>query len=451
MMLRLRSAATVAQKSWPEGLRVAVDRVMAVIWFETDGTIIEANSNFCNLMGYDPADVVGKPHSIFVEPSFAQSAGYRDFWATLRAGDVHEGEFRRLTKSSQAVWIKAYYNPVFDENGQVVRIVKVATDVTAQRQATTDLSNGLQSLSDGDLSVRLPAATLPLFAPINAQFNATMDRLEQLVSSINSVSRGLETESNEIARNAQDLAHRGEAQAATLEETAATLEEISSAVQQTALNAQQATSFAQEAAGNSGTGTRVVSDAIAAMQEIKDGSGEIGKIIEVIDSISFQTNLLALNAGIEAARAGDAGKGFAVVASEIRALAQRTAEAARDISELIVRSNANVASGSDLVDQTGASLGLIGNELDQVVTNIKEISQAALEQSEGLAAVNAATSQIDNTTQKNAALADQSAHSAAKLAQGATKLRELVSFFQASQVNDQSHNQDTEMVFRRTA
>lgn len=378
------------------------------------------------------------------------------FWTNLNDGQLHSGDYCRRTKLGKNVWISAYYNPVFDNDGKVIKIVKFAKDVTENRKAMNDLSTSLAALAAGNLSVRLPATNDSGFKALNVQFNETLERLDQLVLSINDVSEGLATESAGIAENAQDLADRGEAQAATLEETAATLEEISHAVQGTAQNAQQASSSAEQASGNATTGTQVVSDAISAMHEIKKGSGEIGKIIEVIDSISFQTNLLALNAGIEAARAGDAGKGFAVVASEIRALAQRTAEAAKDISELIVSSNKTVTTGAELVDRTGDSLGMISGEIEQVVANIAEISLAAREQSEGIRAVNQATSDIDITTQKNAMLADESARSAAKLAQGATKLQELVSFFQSTRSKRRpsegpSEQNAPEVTFRRSA
>jgi len=352
------------------------------------------------------------------------------------------------------VAIKASYSPVYNAEGKLTQVVKIASDVTARRKATAQLATKLAALSEGDLSVRLPDTNVQEFKPINAQFNATLEHLEQLVRSIDGVSDGLVKESSEIATNAQDLADRGEAQAATLEETAATLEEISHAVQGTAENAEQASASAEQASGNAQTGKHVVTDAIEAMQEIKKGSGEIGKIIEVIDAISFQTNLLALNAGIEAARAGDAGKGFAVVASEIRALAQRTAEAAKDISELIVSSNKSVASGAELVDRTGDALGKISAEIDLVVQNIADISRAAKEQSEGIVAVNQATSDIDITTQKNALLSEQSARSATKLADGATKLQDLVSFFRSADrpmLLTDPEFPEQEITFRRSA
>lgn len=447
-----KRAAPLGHDDAPEiaALYSAINENQAVIWFDPNGTILRANAIFCKQMATTETEIVGKHHSLFMSTGEAQTERYADFWRRLRRGESIAGDFTRVARDGRPVYLAATYNALRDKDGKVITIIKLARDRTEKQRAVIALQAFLKKVSDGDLSVRMQPSPEAEFDQIGEALNETVTRLDEMIASIEDISDGLAGEANEIAGNAQDLAHRGEAQAATLEETAAALEEISVAVQGTASNAQQATMAAQAASESAGTGTRIVSNAISAMSEIKNGSNEIGKIIEVIDSISFQTNLLALNAGIEAARAGDAGRGFAVVASEIRALAQRTAEAAKDISNLIVSSNANVSSGAKLVDQTGEALTQIVNQIGLMVNNIEEISSASSEQAEGITSVTQATSQIDIATQQNAVLADQSAQSAAKLARGTATLRELISGFRSSR-RSRPQDQTAEITFRRSA
>lgn len=449
-MIWKRGATDNKEMQELKGLRAALDASQAVIWFDLDGTILKVNDNFCQAMSHDATRLVGQHHRIFMDPIAAKEDGYATFWKRLRKGEAFHGEVNRVTGDGRQVVLSAFYTPVKDDNGVTTKIVKVASDITEKATMLTALQSSLERLCNGDLSVRLDPFKDPDFQILSQQFNMTLERLENMVRLVDGVSQALSGEVSEITANARDLADRGEAQAATLEETAASLEELSEAVQGTANNAQLATQAAKTASDNAKRGTQVVSDAIGAMQEIKNGSNEISKIIEVIDSISFQTNLLALNAGIEAARAGDAGRGFAVVASEIRALAQRTAEAAKDISDLIVSSNANVATGAQLVDQTGDSLGHIGNEILQIVSNIEEISSATSEQADGIASVTHATSQIDIATQQNAVLSDQSAQGAVKVAHEASHLRELLDAFQNSGPVPQ-RNDGSDVPFMRSA
>ena len=432
-MFRKNKSAGVSSEL--EDLRAysdAISDVQAVIWFDLDGTIRQVNKNFCDAMGYSEAELIGKNHRIFVEKSQSGTEHYEKLWSDLRSGKALSNDFERIRADGSVIQLAAHYTPVRDSSGKVCKVVKLATDISGRRAAMAQLSDALTSLSRGDLTVRLPKSQDAEFSDTFRRFNNTVESLSKMIEGINGLALTVAKEAADITGNANDLASRGESQAATLEETAAALEELSSAVAGTAENARAATTAAQTASKNAQDGATVVTDAISAMQEIKDGSSEISKIIEVIDSISFQTNLLALNAGIEAARAGDAGRGFAVVASEIRALAQRTAEAAKDISDLIVNSNGNVSRGAQLVDQTGESLNRILEQITSVVGNIQDISNASSEQSDGIGSVTQATSQMDIATQQNAVLAENSAQSAAKLAESAAQLRDLAAEFQVS-------------------
>lgn len=445
MFRKSRPAETPEDLRDLQALSVALDSVQAVISFKPDGTILQANANFCQAVGYSEADLIGKHHRIFVDPALHSSAEYAALWDNLRNGISFTGDIERIRSDGARIQLAASYTPMKTEDGKVYKVVKFASDITAKRKALQDLSQALDDMSQGHLDVRLPKTDEADFVPLFARFNESLANFSNMIESINRLALTLAKDAADITGNAQDLASRGEAQAATLEETAASLEEISAAVAGTAENAQSANATAQTVSSNAKQGTAVVNDAISAMQEIMEGASEIGKIIEVIDSISFQTNLLALNAGIEAARAGDAGRGFAVVASEIRALAQRTAEAAKDISDLIVTSNTNVTKGAQLVDQSGETLGRIADEITSVVENIGIISNATSEQSDGINSVTQATSQMDITTQQNAVLADESARSAAQMAEGAAKLRDLVAAFDfgdAAHASDRAGHDD---------
>jgi len=239
--------------------------------------------------------------------------------------------------------------------------------------------------------------------------------------------------SSEISQASDDLSRRTEQQAASLEETAAALDEITATVNKTADGARQASSVVQSARGDAEKSGHVVRDAVAAMNAIEQSSTQIGNIIGVIDEIAFQTNLLALNAGVEAARAGDAGRGFAVVASEVRALAQRSAEAAKEIKTLISASGQQVGAGVNLVGQTGEALQRIVSRVAEIDGLVSEISASAQEQATGLQQVNTAVNQMDQVTQQNAAMVEQSTAASHSLAQEADVLAASVSRFRTGQ------------------
>ncbi|MDO8321650.1 MAG: methyl-accepting chemotaxis protein [Phenylobacterium sp.] len=292
------------------------------------------------------------------------------------------------------------------------------------------LARGLKQLSDGDLTARLQQAFPPKYETLRTDFNGAAERLEQTLAGIVQSARTIRSGASEIASAADDLSRRTEQQAAGLEETAAALDEITATVRKTATGAKAAADVVLAARGDAQTSGHVVQQAVSAMSEIEKSAQEISQIIGVIDEIAFQTNLLALNAGVEAARAGEAGRGFAVVASEVRALAQRSAEAAREIKGLISASSQQVGSGVHLVGQTGEALQRIVGRVSEIDTLVGEIAASAQEQSIGLAQVNTAVNEMDRVTQQNAAMVEQStaashglANEAQTLAQSAAKFR----------------------------
>ncbi len=411
----------------------AISRAQSVIEFELDGTIINANKNFLDATGYDLSEIKGRHHAIFVDPEYAASESFKEFWRDLAKGEVKSSEYKRFTKTGQEIWLQANYNPIFDAEGKPYRVVKYATDITPFKQELAVIIDSLTSLSKGDLTLRLPSDGLPDFAEMRSAFNTTLEKLSELVGDINFSATSIQEESEAIADSATDLSNRCERQAATVEETSASMEEMSSTVKSNANNAKDATSAAQNATSHAEQGGKIVQDAISAMEKIEAGSAEVRKIIEVIDAIAFQTNLLALNAGVEAARAGEAGSGFAVVASEVRALAQRASESARDISSLIETSERQVSEGAALVKNTGDALNEIVGAVTRVSSGIDEIFTASSEQAAGVTEINQAMTEIDTPTQKTAAISEESTAAAASLAQRATSLRDGVSFFQVTQ------------------
>ncbi len=273
--------------------------------------------------------------------------------------------------------------------------------------AVSALAEALGHLSNGDLTFRITAAFAPDAEQLKTDFNAAAARLEEAMRGINGAAGGIRAGSEEIAQASDDLSRRTEQQAASLEETAAALDQITATVRKTASGAKEVSSLVAGARTGAERSGRIVDQAVGAMASIEQSSGQIGNIIGVIDEIAFQTNLLALNAGVEAARAGDAGKGFAVVAQEVRALAQRSAEAAKEIKGLISTSTQQVEAGVSLVGQTGEALRAIVDQVASIDALVGEIAASAQEQSTGLHQVNVAVNQMDQVVQQNAAMVEE--------------------------------------------
>ncbi|MFN4311695.1 MAG: methyl-accepting chemotaxis protein [Ferrovibrio sp.] len=299
-------------------------------------------------------------------------------------------------------------------------------------EAIANVQTTVAGLAKGDLRSRMQGQYQGVFASLQSDLNGMADTLTGVVRNIATAVDAQSSAAAEISAGSQDLASRTEQQAAALEETAASMHEVTTTVKQNADNAQAANQLAVVARDTAEKGGSVVGDAVAAVTQIEESARKISDIVSLIDEIAFQTNLLALNASVEAARAGEAGKGFAVVAQEVRALAQRSANASKDIKALITESNAQVKTGASLVNRTGQSLTEIVTAIKKVTDIVAEIAAASREQATGLDEVNTAVGNMDEMTQRNGALVEQTSASAQSLSAQARELSQLVGFFRTA-------------------
>ena len=324
-----------------------------------------------------------------------------------------------------------------DEIGMMTRTIEVfRASAIAQREAevkqlavVTTLTGALDELAEGNLAHRIATPLAPEYETLRESFNQSIGRLAELMRKVSASAMSVSTGAAEIRAASDDLAQRNEQQAASLEETAAAMCQVTSIVKETASGASDVQRTIAEAHREASDGGAVVHRAIAAMAAIEQSAQEITQIINVIDSISFQTNLLALNAGVEAARAGDAGKGFAVVANEVRALAQRSADAAKDIKVLITNSTEQVSGGVSLVGETGKLLETIVTRVGDINERIGEIATSTESQAINLQQVNVSVGDMDRMTQQNAAMVEQSTAAARSLADEANELSGMVGQF----------------------
>jgi len=454
----------------------AISKSQAVIQFAMDGTVLSANENFLRVLGYQLDEVVGKHHSMFVDPDYTRSTEYRMFWHNLNEGRYDAGEYRRIGRGGKEVWLQASYNPVFDAAGKPCKVIKYAADITMQKRgqaafaaliaqaaagklderidttgytgatletitAVNRLMDGvsaplrevkrvLSALAKGDLVASMQGEYHGEFAVLRDAVHGSMTSLRELVGQILGGAGAIDGAAGQIAEGNASLNARTQAQSAALEETAASIEEMTATVKRNASNAHQANQLAAGARDVADKGGRVVESAVGAMSAITESSAKVADIIGVIEQIAFQTNMLALNAAVEAARAGDQGRGFAVVAAEVRNLAQRSAAAAREIKALIQDSADKVGQGAKLVHQSGDALRDIVTSVKKVSDIIGEITVASEEQATGIEQINTAVVQMDRGTQENAALVEEATAAAAALTEQARGLVDLVAVFQ---------------------
>lgn len=420
-----------------EGQVAAIRKSQAVIEFDLSGTVLDANDNFLSALGYSLSEIKGKHHSMFVEPAERDSESYGRFWQKLGRGDYDDGQYLRIGKGGRQVWIQASYNPILDAVGKPYKVVKYAADITANKHAQEMLNlavhetqSVVQAAKNHDLSQRVSlSGKTGAISDLCGGVNDLLESVVGIVRSVSEISSTISEGATRIGNDSRELAQRTEEQAASLEETAATTEELAASVKQSSERTRDATILGAGANEQASQGGTIVAEAVIAMERIEKAAGDISDIIRVIDDIAFQTNLLALNAAVEAARAGDAGKGFAVVASEVRTLAQRSSEAAKNISNLISNSTQQVAMGVKLVKDAGSALaGIVGSSTN-VASVLGDIASASQEQANGIEEVAKVVAHMDEMTQRNSLMAEQSAGVARELEQATDGLQQLVRNF----------------------
>ncbi|WP_164738332.1 methyl-accepting chemotaxis protein, partial [Frigidibacter oleivorans] len=421
----------------------ALDAMQARADFSPEGRLIAANDGFLRLAGIAPATGAGQDMSRMLHletgadlvPLFA-AAGRDGISGRIRLG-----------QGDRVALIDGPLAPIRGAEGEVTRFVLLGTDVTeitaeraraeaergkllaAQADVVDRLRQGLARLAEGDLAQGIAAPFPDGYETLCENFNGAVGGLRDALRRLSDTAGAIRLESSEISGAADELSRRTERQAATLEQTAAALDQLTTSVASAAEVAGRANSMVTEARASAERSGSVVREAVSTMGEIAESSERISRITGVIDEIAFQTNLLALNAGVEAARAGEAGRGFAVVASEVRALAQRSSDAAREIAGLIAASSRQVTRGVDLVGQAGAALTGIESAVADIHGCVADIATSAREQSSGLAEINLAVGQLDQVTQQNAAMFEETTAASHALTREAEALAETMQRF----------------------
>ncbi len=386
MFNRLRNFSDPKTAAEDAAVVEMLQKTQAMISFEPDGTILHANDVFLGAMGYKLDEIVGKHHRMFCSPQFAASSDYTKFWQDLAAGHSHFGEFERFGKNKESIWISATYAPVRDSTGRVIKVVKLAQDVTDRHLAMEQFQEALERLGSGESGARMNLPAKSGFHAVAQNFNKAMCLIESELSKI----RTRSTEVRDDAKVRRKCNAELMESAALQEDRIRQMSDLTTIVAETMDRAKSTVGTAMDqmepALDAIEQGQKLVETAKSSTQSLEEKAKSMSEINRMIDDLSFQTNLLALNAGVEAARAGEAGAGFSVVASEIRSLAQQSSSASAQINDLIRETTEtsskaadDVGAGSEVFNTVKGHLSGLKEIFAPVVTELAEqVSQSSL-------------------------------------------------------------------------